>query len=173
MAETIYSVVNDRVVLGLHLTKDGVSIEGQTPTVEIRRLTDGRYLNFAAVAPPYWITTGGTREKTLLPKSYLGGLYTFTFDQQVYDPGSRATYVAIYRNTDPLYLVEETEFYAFTFEWERTIDYIRKLLENNSFVEMLSDTQVRHTWLDDNGTDPLLKHKITKVGAIESREKEP
>ena len=173
MSETIYSVVNDKVVLGLHLVEDGASVIGQSPTVELRRLRDGRYFDFAAVAAPFWKTTGGSKEQSLAAKSYLPGLYTHTWDQSIYDPDAREQYVAIYRNTDPDYLVEIVEFHHFTFEWEAVITYMRKLMENNSFVEMLSDTQVRHTWFDDDGTTPLLKHKLTKSGAFETREKEP
>ena len=173
MAETIYCVVNDPVVLGLHLTEDGVGISGQTPTVEIRRLRDGKYFDFDAVADPFWKTTGGSKEKELVPRPWLTGLYTYTWDQGDYDPDARETYAMIYRNPGPDFAVEESEFHSFTFEWEKTIDYIRKLLENNSFVEMLTESQVRHTFLDDNGTDPILKHKIIKSGAFESREKEP
>lgn len=173
MAATVYSVVGDSVVLGLHLTEDGAGVTGQTPTLEIRRLRDGRYLDFSAVASPYWKTTGGTKEKVLLPKSYLPGLYTFTFNQDTYDPGARETYVAIYRNTTPDYEVEETEFHAFTWEWEADVKFIRKLLENNSFVEMLTESLVEHTWFDTDGSTPILKHKITKSGVFESREKIP
>lgn len=173
MAETIYSVVDDSVVLGLHLVEEGAGVAGQTPTLEIRRLRDGRYLDFAAVSAPYWKTSGGSKEKTLVPKSYLPGLYTWTFDQSVYDPGVRESYVAIYRNAGPDYPVEITEFHDFTYEWEKDVKFIRDLLENNSMVEEISDNEVHHTWYADNGTDEVLKHKITKAGAIESREKIP
>ena len=173
MAETVYSVVGDSIVMGLHLTEDGSSVVGQTPTLEIRRLRDGRYLDFAAVSAPYWKTSGGSKEKTLVAKSYLPGLYTFTFNQETYDPEARETYVAIYRNTDPVYGVELTEFHSFTWEWEKDVTFIRKLLENNSFVEMLTESLVEHTWFDTDGSTPILRHKITKAGAFESREKIP
>lgn len=174
MSETLYSVVNDKVQLGLHLVEDGASVAGQSPTVELRRVRDGRYLDFSAVTAPYWKTTGGTKEKVLTAKSWLPGLYCWAFDQSIYDPDAREQYVAIYRNTDPDYLVEVVEFHHFTFEWEQIITFLRKLAANNSFVEMLSDTQVRHTFLDDDGTTPILKHKLTKSGeTYESREQEP
>jgi len=173
MSETVYSVVGDSVVLGIHLVEDGSGVLGQTPTLEIRRLSDGRYFDFAAVAAPYWKTTGGSKEKTLVAKTWLPGLYSHTWAQGTADPDARRTYAMIFRNTDPNYLAEVSEFHSFTFEWEKDITFMRKLMENNSFVEQLSDTRVDHTWMDNDGTTPILKHKITKAGAFETREKDP
>jgi hypothetical protein len=113
MSATINKVVNDTITLALMLTRKGVPVTGQSPTVELRRNQDGRYFDWAAVGAPYWKTIGGSKETLLVERPWLGGYYTKTWNQETYDPDVEGDYTAIYRNTAAPNIVTTVELFAF------------------------------------------------------------
>jgi len=108
----IVNSVNSKVMTGVMIKEYGVGITGLTPTVEIRRISDSKYFDFAAVGEPYWLSTGGQRERTLPPAPWFDGLYQWEFDQSVYDQDKIDTYEILYRNDSPYKLVA-TELMSF------------------------------------------------------------
>ena len=165
MASTVQRLAGDTVELGVHLTKDGSGVTGQTPTVELRRPRDGRYFNWAATVAPYWVTTGGLREFVLPEKSWLPGFYSRKWDQKLYDGGVKEDYVAIYRNTDPEYPVEEMENLQFNF---LDLILVRKLLSNETVLRKITDWHWEQETKDDDGS-VLRTDDITVVGSEERR----
>lgn len=108
----ITKFVGEKVVLSAVLTKDGLGISGLSPTLEIRRNSDGLYFDFSAMASPYWRSTGGLKTKALPESTWQVGYYSWTFDQGIYDVGP-AEYTAIYRN-DPPYPLLQVEIMSFS-----------------------------------------------------------
>ncbi len=117
MAGTITNVVNGKANIALRMVEDGSGVAGMSPTVEIRRLSDGKYFDWDASAAPFWKTSGGSRETRLLERSWLAGLYTKTWDQSLFDPDSIQTYATIARNTAPGYEIELVEYHSFIIDW--------------------------------------------------------
>ena len=171
MASNTLAKAGDTVYLALQLLNQGAPITGQHPTVEIRRLRDGRYLNWAATVAPWWITVGGQKERLLVEKSWLPGLYQIPWEQNGYDSGPEK-YLIVYRNVSVDWPVEEIEYLTFTFEWAPDVTLIRKLLANKSVLKILSETAATHQWYEDDGVTPLIKHDITILGDEETREPE-
>lgn len=108
----ITKFVGEKVMLSAVLTKDGSGISGLSPTLEIRRNSDGLYLDFSASASPYWRSTGGQKELVLTESSWQIGYYAWNFDQGLYDVGP-AEYTVIYRN-DPPYPLMQVEIMSFS-----------------------------------------------------------
>lgn len=167
MAYTVKTRVGGVVTLGLHLVKDGVGIVDQAPTVELRRLSDNTYFNWAALVAPFWVASGGTREGALPATLYLPGLYSRAWDQSVYDDQER-DYLVIYRNTG-IYAVQEIEIQSFTFEWADDCELVRKLLANKTLLRKFTDAHYQQFSYDDDGS-VLKTDDITIVGADEKRE---
>ena len=120
MAELRKATVGDTVNLYAFVYANGSGISGQAPTVEIRRLRDGRYWDWGAAN---WKTVGGTKEGTLAPKVYLAGYYFRQWDQEIAD-NVPEEYLMIYRNTGA-YPIELVETYIFTpSAAESTLDVI-------------------------------------------------
>lgn len=105
--------VNSSVTVGILIRDGGVGIPGLFPTAEIRRIRDSKYFDFSAVAPPYWVSSGGQKQKVLPPVSWQDGLYQWEFDQNVYDHNALEEYEMLYRNDAP-YRTVATEVMAFT-----------------------------------------------------------
>ena len=164
-----YHRIGSTVPLSLHLLYRGRPVTGESPTVELRRLSDGLYFDFSAAQAPFWIDSGGMREGQLAEVVWLPGLYLRQWDHSFYDNGTPGLYAAIYRNPDPRF-VERVEYVEFTFEWYKDAILSRKLLSNKSELTEISATQYQHRWFDDDGTTELLTHNITKSGNVEKRE---
>ena len=105
--------VNSSVTLGVLIKDGGVGIPGLSPTVEIRRISDSKYFDFSAASEPYWVSSGGQRQKVLPTVSWQDGLYQWEFDQNVYDHNALEEYEILYRN-DPPYKTIATEVMSFT-----------------------------------------------------------
>jgi hypothetical protein len=131
----IVKPVNSTVTLGILIRENGEGISGLYPTAEIRRISDSKYFNFAAVSPPYWITTGGQREKVLSPASWQDGLYQWEFNQETYDEDALEEYEILYRNDSPYKLIA-TEVMAFTKMGLTTVDIeaIRSAIWNSGMT---------------------------------------
>lgn len=166
----IVKTIGEKVSLGVLLTQNGNPVSGESPTVEIRRNVDGWYLDFGAVAPPYWKTAGGQREKLLPEKSWATGFYTWTFDHSVYD-NTKNDYTIIYRNVAPFRLYE-IEIVSFNNEMSFDIEFIRKLLANKQTLESLTPQQMKHTVFDDDKSSIIYEADITLSGSgsVETRE---
>lgn len=166
----IVKTIGEKVVLGVLLTKDSAPLSGLVPTVEIRRNSDGWYLDFSAVAPPFWKTVGGTREKVMPERSWCPGFYSYTFDQGYYD-NIKDDYVVIYRNIAP-YILYENEVISFNNEIAVDVSFIRKLLANHQTLEYLAPSHLVHTVFDDDKTTQVYKADITKnlAGTVETRD---
>ena len=104
--------VNSSVTLGILIRDAGAGVPGLSPTAEIRRISDSKYFDFSAIAPPFWKTTGGQKLKTLLPAPWQDGLYQWQWDQGLYDHDAVEEYEVVYRN-DPPYPTVATEVMAF------------------------------------------------------------
>ncbi len=55
MSSSIVRKIGEDHIVQLLITKDGTGIGGQEPTIEVRRMSDGKFLNHAASDSPYWI----------------------------------------------------------------------------------------------------------------------
>jgi hypothetical protein len=138
----ITKTVGDKIILGILLTKDGIPLPGLTPTLELRRNADGKYFDFSAVAPPYWITVGGQLLLTLPEISWLNGFYSWDFDQGVYDTGKK-DYTAIYRNPSP-YAVTDIDVVSFDDVLNVDVSFIRKMLANKQTLRQVSASEMEH-----------------------------
>jgi len=115
MAETHIKFVNDTVTLGVMMTRRGTPVTGETPTVEMRRMSDGRYWDWNTLV---WSTSPtGTKEATLVEKTWLGGFYTKTWDHGTTDPDAQGEYTAIYRNVGAPNDFTSIEIFYFRFDW--------------------------------------------------------
>lgn len=105
--------INSSATLGVFVKNQGSGIPGLSPTVEIRRVRDSKYLDFNATTIPYWVNSGGQRTKVLPAMPWFDGLYQWQFDQNLYDHDATEDYEIVYRN-DPPYKLESTEIISFT-----------------------------------------------------------
>lgn len=167
MAETVYKIIGESVELGIHMVDgDGNGLTGQSPTVEIRRLRDGHYLNFDT---GNWATSGGTKERVLTAKSWLPSYYSWVFDHSVYEPTSpKEVYAVIYRNTG-IYVVEGIEFYAFTFRWDETVEFLRKWFANKSILKRYDAAHWDVKHYEDDESTVFRTDDITVSGDEETR----
>lgn len=162
----IIKTIGDKVTLSLLLTKKGAGVTGLSPTVEVRRNADDLYLDFSAVSPPYWVSTGGQREKILTEQSWLGGYYTWLFDQSVYEAGGAiGEYTIIYRHDAPFKLLA-SEVIAF----DDIPLTILKYLRNYQELEKLSATHFTHKVFEDDKVTLMQEVDITQVGDKEIRD---
>jgi len=117
MAETLLKFVNDTVTLGVMMTRKGVPVTGESPTVEIRRNADGRYWDWVTLA---WSTApAGTKEAALTERTWQGGFYTKTWDQGAADLDAQNDYTVIYRNTSVPYIFTSVEVLSFRIDWNQ------------------------------------------------------
>lgn len=170
MAESSLYTVGSKIPLAVHLLDRGVPVPGAVVSVELRRLRDGRYLDWAAPAAPFWKTSGGVKEQPLPEKSWKTGLYQVMWDQSVYDIAAES-YTAVYRVTSPVVL-DNVEFITFSMEWGVDVEFILKLLKNKSILETVTEQEATHTWYDDDNASEILKHRIREIGNQEIREPE-
>lgn len=159
MSSYIIKTIGERVVLGVLLTKQGVPITGEHPTIEIRRNADGFYLDFSASSAPYWKTNGGTKEKVLPERSWMPGFYSWHFDHGLYD-GTKNDYTVIYRNPLP-YRLYQNEIISFNNEILFDITYLRKILTNKQTLEHLSAQHMEHVVFDDDKQTEIYRADIT------------
>ena len=100
--------------LELMVTSEGSGISGLSPTLEIRKPSDGTYFDFSAVAAPYWVSSGGAQTMVLPEVSYLPGMYRYEFDSSVPDygivTGTELMFIAKNGGGYPLVLVESVIF---------------------------------------------------------------
>lgn len=169
MAQTTKNRVGSTIVLGLHLAKHGIGVTGQHPTVELRRVSDSKYFDWAAIIDPFWVVSGGTRLGTLPEAAYLPGLYQRQWAQGDFDTGPQ-DYLLVFRNVGPDYAVEEVEVQSFTFEWADDVEFLRKVLTNKTVLEMLSPTHYRQRFFDNDKATVIKTDDIVVVGAEETRE---
>jgi len=108
-----FKPVNATATVGLLITENGTGITGQQPTVELRRVSDGKYLDFSATEEPFWVSSGGQKTQILPPISWTAGLYEWEFDQDHYDQDAVEEYETIYRNDAPYELLA-TEILSFS-----------------------------------------------------------
>ena len=166
--------IGETATLGLVLRSSGTPITGESPTVEVRRMSDSLYLDWSAVSAPFWVSGGGLREKPLVEQSWMPGFYTTLFDQGLYD-NTNNEYTVIYRNTG-LYPVYDNEVFSFEQGLDASlaadVSFIRKILTNKQTLEQLSTTLMHHQVLDDDEVTPVYDADITiNVGGnIETRQ---
>ncbi len=118
MSATISNIVNGVADVSLRMEEDNSGVTGQLPTLEIRRISDGRYFDWDAVSAPYWKTSGGVKETRLIERTWLPGLYTKSWDQSIYDPNSVQTYAMIARNAVQGYELEVVEYHSFKLSYD-------------------------------------------------------
>ena len=155
----ILKSVGDSTVLGALLTKDGSPLSGLYPTLELRRNSDTLYLDFSALAPPFWVSSGGQQQLTLSEASWLPGYYFWTFDQLVYD-NTKNDYTAIYRNSG-LYTMTEIEIISFQESPKLDVSFIRKMFANKQTLQQVATDHMIHTVFDDDKTTPIYGADIT------------
>jgi hypothetical protein len=168
VANYISKGVGDKVTLGVLVVKNGVGMSGLIPTLELRRNSDGAYFNFAAVAAPWWVTSGGQRELVLAESSWQDGYYTWEFDQSLYDPDAVREYTAFYRSLAPNAFIENEVVSFGNFD----LRFIRQILANEQDLENVGPSQFRHTVFDDNGAAggvSVLRQDVALVGNTEQR----
>jgi hypothetical protein len=159
--------------LALHVQKYEQGISGLTPTLEIRDTSTGRYFDFNSDGTtPYWINSGGLREKPLQEVSWLQGMYQYIWDTELLNLQDDSVYAIIFKCTDVNYPINRVEFLRVTFEWSADCKVSKKILTNNSTVTRVSTTEALHEWFDNDGVTSLLKHRIEVVGNQEKREKD-
>lgn len=162
--------VGDAATLSILMTKSGSGLTGLSPTIEIRRMSDGFYLDFNATVAPYWKTSGGSKEKTLPERVWLPGYYTWVFDQSIYeDGGVVAEYTVIYRHGTP-YRTLLTETWSFEYTSDDRIERVINHLENYQELEKLAEDHWKHTVFEDDKTTPMHTADITLSGNKEIRD---
>ena len=176
----ISKTVDDSATLSLLLTKSANPVTGLSPTAEVRRASDDLYLDWAAIVAPYWVSSGGQREKAMPEKAWQGGYYSVEFDQSVYDPGVVEEYFVIYRNASP-YKVLETETIAFSVPFDpglaANMHRIIQHLENDQDLRKIAAGHFFHKVYDDNGAQggtgvTIHEADIAQVTDTEERRKQ-
>lgn len=165
----IVKTIGEKITLGILITKSGQGIGGLSPTIEIRRNADDKYLDFSAGAPPFWISTGGTPTHVLSETTWCTGNYTWVFDQGYYD-NTKNEYTVIYKN-DPPYRTLLTETISFDNTVALDVSFIRRMLANYQTLTFLTPAHYRHEVLDDAKVDTIYKADITinPTGTVETR----
>jgi len=156
--QTIIREIDQAHTMQLLMTKDGLGITGQTPTVEIRRLSDGLYLDHDAVTTPYWVSSGGTKEKALTESTDTDGLYYIVFDPTAVNSSGKDQYNFIVRNTGT-YALEDIEHIIYERIPTDSVDlmldmlaYLYKINRNRLKIDKTANTL---TYYDDDQTTPL------------------
>ena len=143
--------------LQLLMTKNGTGIAGQTPLVEVRRLSDNKYLDHSALVVPFWVTSGGVRQIVMPPVPWLSGAYSFFFNPL-------AVGISVYEVFD--FIVTNTGTYALTDiehviyeEMEDKVDglvnmivYLYKINRNRLKIDKVANTL---TLYEDDQVTPL------------------
>lgn len=161
------------VVLSLTLTKSAVPVTGLAPRIEIRRHSDEFYLDFGAVAAPFWVSAGGTQERVLPEASWQQGLYFWKFDHSAYEPANTEDeYTVVYR-LDPPFRFLATETLGFTRQLLGSdLELLRQVQINEQDLIEHSNTNFEHKVYDDAGASGgvLVHHaSIIRTGNVEKR----
>ena len=136
MADTVHRVVGDTITMGVMLTRRGIPVTGETISVELRRLSDGRYFDWTTLV---WSTSPtGDKEDNLTEKTWLPGFYTKSWDHSVYDPDNIADYTAIYRNAVAPNQFTVVEIYSFNIDWSVAGDAIADEVWTEQLADHLS-----------------------------------
>ena len=106
---TVVRNIGEEHIVQLLVTKEGEGIAMLDPKLEIRRLSDGKYLNHSAVSAPYWITVGGTKQISMNSVSWSPGLYKYKF--KPFELGERSSddydcLISVIDDDYPLYRIE-------------------------------------------------------------------
>lgn len=156
--QTIVREIDQAHTLQLLITKDGLGIAGQTPTVEIWRLSDGLYLDHDAVATPYWLATGGTKTKVLTESTDTLGLYSIVFDPTAVNSSGKDQYNFIVKNTGT-YELKDIEHIIYERIPTDSVDlmldmltFLYKISRNRLKIDKVANTL---TYYDDDQTTPL------------------
>lgn len=109
MSFSIVRHVGEDHIVQLLVTKDGVGISGLSPTIEIRRLSDGKYLNHNTSVAPFWTTVGGSKTLPMTEVSWAAGLYKYKFRPTLVDSAKVDDFDFIVINEHPEYAVYKVE----------------------------------------------------------------
>lgn len=161
------------VVLSLTLTKSAVPVTGLSPRIEVRRHSDEFYLDFSATASPFWVASGGQRERTLPEASWQSGFYFWTFDHGAYEPAdTEDEYTVVYR-VDPPFRFLATETLGFTRQLLGSdLEKLRQMAFNEQDLVEHTNAHFEHKVYDDSGASGgvLVHHAdIKRDGNVEKR----
>lgn len=159
MPNHIAKFVNDSVTFAVLVTRSGEGLAGLSPTLEIRRGSDGLYFDFDATEEPFWVAAGGRREGTLDVSPWQDGYYGFVFDHAEFDEGNADEYTAIYRNHGD-YAFTEIEIATFADNPMLDVTLIRQILANDQDLEC-TGTGYRHRVYGDGGSASGVVHEKT------------
>jgi len=90
----------------------GSPVSGLTPTLEIRRMSDEKYFDFGAVAAPWFIDSGGTKQLTLSESTNVPGLYRYEFDSEAAElvTGDELSFIVQNTGANAFYETEHVVF---------------------------------------------------------------
>ncbi len=135
-----------------------LGITGESPTIEVRRISDGLYLDHDAVADPYWVSSGGTKDQIMTESTEVDGLYFYHFDPVAVDSAGKEQYNFVIRNSgDHSLLKIEHVIYERAKSDNVTmlvdmVSYLYKINVNRLKIDRTANTL---TYYDDDQTTPL------------------
>jgi len=170
VANYVSKNVNESVTLAVLVTKAGSGITGLTPTLELRRNSDGLYFDFGATTAPYWVASGGQQTMVLPESAWQDGYYGWVFDHEEYDQGNLDEYTAIYRNVGG-YPFVEIEVVSFANRVAADITLIRQILANDQDLECAGSYYLHRVYDDLGASGGTVVHekKISLNGSTEER----
>jgi hypothetical protein len=143
------------VVLSLTVSKNG-GVAGLSPTVSVRRVSDGFYLDFGTST----FQAGFVDEPMVeVDATNIPGVYEVVWDssQEVTAPGE---YVATYVNTGSAQLTQ-SENISFILNHTAEVETIRKITKNRKKYDSVASTI---TIYDDDGTTVLFTYNTKGDG---------
>lgn len=167
--------LNENAILKLLLTLEGAGIPSLSPSIEIRRRSDDKFLDFDATVTPFFVASGGSKEKTMVESTFLAGLYEHVFDPNAVGETTQEEYLMIYRSNSvdfPFIDIDEFLYESGPDQINTDLALIIKLLDNDNSLDALSTTKYEYIIFDDDGTTPIRKYDIERVDAdSETRKK--
>jgi hypothetical protein len=168
MSQTIIRDNGTPYPVQLLMTKNGNGIGGQTPTIEVRKMSDGKYLDFSAVMPPYFVSTGGQQTEVMTPAPWLSSLYQYMFVPANVGITGIEQFTFVVRNVG-VYPVLETEcviYDTISPTIEQILTIVEKILKtkvNRLKIDKVANTL---TYYDDDQITPLYVFDLFDVNGL-------